>query len=211
MLPMPNTSTTEKRASQQLEIASDSLCEPNSRLADPPEFERPAIRFDFRIPNDSCAEFSTSYEWHVDKRHHHSDIRIIFLPYRPVNSSIRGTYTHAMLFRNRKCFEMVVGLKRLVKLNLKSSLTSLSQSSNALSQAINSTTPAFAPVPQIAQPKKKSSRILELDALRAISCLNLLLFHFTYVYQNKYGFESPLGKQIDQSTVVFVRELKESW
>ena len=29
--------------------------------------------------------------------------------------------------------------------------------------------------------------------LRAISCLNLLLFHFTYVYQNKYGFESPLG------------------
>ena len=41
--------------------------------------------------------------------------------------------------------------------------------------------------------KKKSSRILELDALRAISCLNLLLFHFTYVYQNKYGFESPLG------------------
>ena len=25
------------------------------------------------------------------------------------------------------------------------------------------------------------------------------------------GFDSPLGKQIDQSTVVFVRELKESW
>ena len=48
-------------------------------------------------------------------------------------------------------------------------------------------------VPQIEQPKKKSKRILELDALRAISCLNLLLFHFTYVYQNKYGFESPLG------------------
>ncbi len=40
---------------------------------------------------------------------------------------------------------------------------------------------------------KKSSRILELDALRAISCLNLLLFHFTYVYQEKYGFASPLG------------------
>lgn len=43
-----------------------------------------------------------------------------------------------------------------------------------------------------AQPKK-SKRIIELDAIRAISCLNLLLFHFTYVYQNKYGFESPLG------------------
>jgi peptidoglycan/LPS O-acetylase OafA/YrhL len=42
-------------------------------------------------------------------------------------------------------------------------------------------------------PKPSSKRILELDALRAISCLNLLLFHFTYVYANKYGFESPLG------------------
>lgn len=42
-------------------------------------------------------------------------------------------------------------------------------------------------------PKPKSKRILELDALRAISCLNLLLFHFTYVYANKYGFETPLG------------------
>ena len=42
-------------------------------------------------------------------------------------------------------------------------------------------------------PKPRSKRILELDALRAISCLNLLLFHFTYVYANKYGFESPLG------------------
>ena len=40
---------------------------------------------------------------------------------------------------------------------------------------------------------KKSKRIIELDAIRAISCLNLLLFHFTFVYQNKYGFESPLG------------------
>ena len=40
---------------------------------------------------------------------------------------------------------------------------------------------------------KKSKRIVELDAIRALSCLNLLLFHFTFVYQNKYGFESPLG------------------
>ena len=35
-------------------------------------------------------------------------------------------------------------------------------------------------------------RILELDAIRAISCLNLLLFHFTWVYAHKYGFDSPL-------------------
>ena len=42
-------------------------------------------------------------------------------------------------------------------------------------------------------PKPKSKRILELDALRAISCLNLLLFHFTWVYSQKYGFETPLG------------------
>ena len=43
------------------------------------------------------------------------------------------------------------------------------------------------------QTPAKSKRIIELDALRAFSCLNLLLFHFTYVYQNKYGFASPLG------------------
>ena len=36
-------------------------------------------------------------------------------------------------------------------------------------------------------------RILELDAIRAISCLNLLLFHFTWVYAHKYGFTSPLA------------------
>ena len=40
---------------------------------------------------------------------------------------------------------------------------------------------------------KKPGRILELDAIRAISCLNLLLFHFTWVYQEKYGFASDLG------------------
>jgi peptidoglycan/LPS O-acetylase OafA/YrhL len=40
---------------------------------------------------------------------------------------------------------------------------------------------------------RKRERILELDAIRAISCLNLLLFHFTYVYTNKYGFTSPLA------------------
>ncbi len=49
---------------------------------------------------------------------------------------------------------------------------------------------------QLDQPiakKPKSKRILELDAIRALSCLNLLLFHFTWVYQEKYGFASPLG------------------
>lgn len=47
--------------------------------------------------------------------------------------------------------------------------------------------------PVVLTPKAPSKRILELDALRAISCLNLLLFHFTYVYANKYGFQTPLG------------------
>ena len=47
--------------------------------------------------------------------------------------------------------------------------------------------------PAITDKPKKSKRIVELDAIRAFSCLNLLLFHFTFVYQNKYGFESPLG------------------
>ena len=41
--------------------------------------------------------------------------------------------------------------------------------------------------------RPKTNRLLELDALRAISCLNLLLFHFTYVYQNKYGFAIPIN------------------
>ena len=40
---------------------------------------------------------------------------------------------------------------------------------------------------------KKTTRILELDALRALAAINLLLFHFTLVYQNKYGYASPLG------------------
>ena len=44
-----------------------------------------------------------------------------------------------------------------------------------------------------AKQKTGSGRILELDAIRALTCLNLLLFHFTYVYANKYGFASDLG------------------
>lgn len=42
---------------------------------------------------------------------------------------------------------------------------------------------------------KSSGRIIELDALRALAAINLMLFHFTYVYQVKYGFSSPLGFQ----------------
>lgn len=36
-------------------------------------------------------------------------------------------------------------------------------------------------------------RILELDALRALAAINLLLFHFTHVYAVKFGFATPLG------------------
>ncbi len=38
-----------------------------------------------------------------------------------------------------------------------------------------------------------SARVLELDALRALAAINLMLFHFTHVYQTKYGFIDPLG------------------
>jgi peptidoglycan/LPS O-acetylase OafA/YrhL len=41
--------------------------------------------------------------------------------------------------------------------------------------------------------KKTSTRIVELDCLRALAAINLLLFHFTYVYQVKYGFIDPIG------------------
>lgn len=40
---------------------------------------------------------------------------------------------------------------------------------------------------------QRSSRVPELDAVRAIAALNLMLFHFTHVYSVKYGFTSPLG------------------
>jgi peptidoglycan/LPS O-acetylase OafA/YrhL len=40
---------------------------------------------------------------------------------------------------------------------------------------------------------RRSTRILELDALRAMAAINLLVFHFTYLYQNKYGYSAPLG------------------
>ncbi len=55
---------------------------------------------------------------------------------------------------------------------------------------------------KLLKPKPKTKRILELDAIRALSCLNLLLFHFTWVYEHKHGgfssggpgFTFPYGK-----------------
>jgi peptidoglycan/LPS O-acetylase OafA/YrhL len=38
-----------------------------------------------------------------------------------------------------------------------------------------------------------SSRVLELDALRALAALSLMLFHFTHVFSVKYGYSHPLG------------------
>lgn len=40
---------------------------------------------------------------------------------------------------------------------------------------------------------KPHRRILELDALRALAAINLVLFHFTHVYAVKFGYSSPLG------------------
>ncbi len=47
--------------------------------------------------------------------------------------------------------------------------------------------------PKMITPAPVRKRILELDAIRAISCLNLLFFHFTWVYAHKYGFTSPIA------------------
>lgn len=40
---------------------------------------------------------------------------------------------------------------------------------------------------------KPHRRILELDALRALAAINLVLFHFTHVYSVKFGYTTPLG------------------
>ena len=40
---------------------------------------------------------------------------------------------------------------------------------------------------------KPHTRILELDALRALAAINLVLFHYTHVYAVKFGYSSPLG------------------
>ncbi len=47
------------------------------------------------------------------------------------------------------------------------------------------------PVPD--NPSTKTSRIVELDALRALAAINLMLFHFTHVYSVRYGYTSELG------------------
>lgn len=47
--------------------------------------------------------------------------------------------------------------------------------------------------PHIDHVLKPHRRILELDSLRALAAINLVLFHFTHVYSVKYGFTSPLG------------------
>ncbi|MFG0255085.1 MAG: acyltransferase family protein [Rhodopirellula sp. JB053] len=49
--------------------------------------------------------------------------------------------------------------------------------------------------PQIASQvvAKSHRRITELDSLRAMAAINLVLFHFTHVYVVKFGFSSPLG------------------
>src|SRR6056297_126086 len=36
-------------------------------------------------------------------------------------------------------------------------------------------------------------QIIELDALRAMAAVNLVLFHFTHVYAVKFGYSTPLG------------------
>jgi peptidoglycan/LPS O-acetylase OafA/YrhL len=45
----------------------------------------------------------------------------------------------------------------------------------------------------IATASPRTRRIVELDSLRALAAINLVLFHFTHVYSVKYGYTSPLG------------------
>lgn len=45
----------------------------------------------------------------------------------------------------------------------------------------------------LAASPKPSKRIVELDVLRALAAINLVLFHFTHVYSVKYGYSSDLG------------------
>ncbi|HMP80851.1 MAG TPA: acyltransferase family protein, partial [Pirellulaceae bacterium] len=46
---------------------------------------------------------------------------------------------------------------------------------------------------EVANKSIGSRRVAELDALRALAAINLMLFHFTHVYSVKYGYSSPLG------------------
>jgi len=43
------------------------------------------------------------------------------------------------------------------------------------------------------QTKRPGKRILELDALRCFAALNLMAFHFTHVYDVKFGYVQSLG------------------
>ena len=47
--------------------------------------------------------------------------------------------------------------------------------------------------PDVQHVLKPHRRILELDSLRALAAINLLLFHLTHVYSVKFGYTSPLG------------------
>lgn len=40
---------------------------------------------------------------------------------------------------------------------------------------------------------KPHKRIFELDGLRALAAINLVLFHYTHVFSVKYGYSTPLG------------------
>lgn len=45
----------------------------------------------------------------------------------------------------------------------------------------------------MAEPLAPQRRIVELDALRALAAINLVLFHFTHVYAVKFGYTTSLG------------------
>lgn len=49
------------------------------------------------------------------------------------------------------------------------------------------------PAESIQPTLKPHTRIFELDALRSMAAINLVLFHFTWVYQEKFGYVDPLG------------------
>ncbi|MFK7769772.1 MAG: acyltransferase family protein [Mariniblastus sp.] len=78
----------------------------------------------------------------------------------------------------------------------------MSNSSTSETALVASDSGLLTGIEEPAGKKRKSKRILELDAIRALSCLNLLLFHFTWVYQHKHGgfataelgFTFPYGK-----------------
>lgn len=46
---------------------------------------------------------------------------------------------------------------------------------------------------QMQNPASPHQRIVELDVMRALAAVSLVLFHFTHVYRVKYGYIEPLG------------------